>query len=88
MGRSLLVCLVALAASGCTPDLCARSSDCASGQVCSVAGLCAIPADASTDAHDASSTVSGDAPTTFNDADTHPAPDSVLPEVADDPRRR
>jgi hypothetical protein len=34
---------LALGAAGCTPDLCARNSDCATGLVCTAAGLCAKP---------------------------------------------
>ena len=37
-----IAAIVALAA-GCTPDLCARNSDCAVGLVCSAAGQCAKP---------------------------------------------
>ncbi len=41
---------IALLAAGCTPDLCSRHSDCASGMICTATGECAIPADASIDA--------------------------------------
>jgi hypothetical protein len=49
LGRAVAV-VAALIASGCTPELCARSSDCAGGLVCTVQGACAIPADAAIDA--------------------------------------
>jgi hypothetical protein len=38
-----LALALALAATGCTPDLCARNSDCATGLVCTAAGQCAKP---------------------------------------------
>lgn len=34
---------IALLAAGCTPDICARTSDCAVGLVCTTAGQCAKP---------------------------------------------
>ncbi len=34
---------IALLAAGCTPDLCARNSDCAVGLVCTTGGQCAKP---------------------------------------------
>jgi len=41
---------IALLAAGCTPDTCARHSDCATGLVCTSAGQCAKPpADAGDD---------------------------------------
>jgi hypothetical protein len=44
-----LALVVGLALSGCAPGLCGRSSDCASGYVCTTVGLCAVPpVDAST----------------------------------------
>jgi hypothetical protein len=45
----LALALAALAITACTPELCARTSDCATGQICTAAGLCAIPADAAVD---------------------------------------
>jgi len=33
--------------AGCTPAICSRSSDCASGLVCTTYGRCEIPVDAS-----------------------------------------
>jgi hypothetical protein len=41
---------IALLAAGCTPDICSRHSDCASGMICTATGECAIPADAGIDA--------------------------------------
>ncbi len=41
-----LVTSVGLA--GCTPQVCGRSTDCASGLVCTASGACLVPADAST----------------------------------------
>jgi hypothetical protein len=38
------IVLVIGLASGCRNDVCARKSDCASGLVCSAAGLCVAPA--------------------------------------------
>jgi len=63
MRRSLVALAAALIATGCTLGICARNSDCATGQVCTTAGACAIPADASVDgeAGDAGSTASSDA---------------------------
>ena len=55
--------------AGCTPEICGRSSDCASGLVCTTIGACVLPpADASTDdgtapSRDAAST------TTIRDGD-------------------
>jgi hypothetical protein len=43
MRCSALALVLALAAAGCTPDLCGRSSDCAVGLVCTSAGVCAKP---------------------------------------------
>ncbi len=61
--RSSLVA-IALLAAGCTPDLCSRHSDCATGLVCTTAGQCAKPpvdaGDGTTDGSAASSTT--DAP--------------------------
>jgi len=34
---------LALRATGCTPELCLRNSDCPSGMVCAVDGSCAVP---------------------------------------------
>jgi Cys-rich repeat protein len=48
MRRSLLVLALGVVAA-CTPELCARNSDCPSGQVCTAAALCVVPADASVD---------------------------------------
>jgi hypothetical protein len=50
---------IALLAAGCTPDICARHSDCATGLVCTAAGQCAKPpvdagGDGTTDASAAS----------------------------------
>lgn len=45
--RTSLVAL-ALLIAGCTPELCSRTSDCLRGQICTAAGQCAVPADAST----------------------------------------
>jgi hypothetical protein len=57
--------VVAVIPAGCTLGICARNSECATGQVCTTAGACAIPADASTDgqAGDAGSNELADAPT-------------------------
>jgi hypothetical protein len=38
--RAIAIALAALAAAGCTPELCGRNSDCAHGLVCTNAGLC------------------------------------------------
>lgn len=35
--------LVVLALGACTPDICGRTSDCASGLVCTTAGACVVP---------------------------------------------
>jgi hypothetical protein len=43
MRCSLLALALALAAAGCTPELCGRNSDCAYGLVCTNAGLCRPP---------------------------------------------
>jgi len=71
---SLMVSLVVAGIpAGCTLGICARNSECATGQVCTAAGACAIPADASTDgqANDAGSTALADASTdAAPDADT------------------
>jgi hypothetical protein len=45
-----LAIALAIAAIGCTPTLCSRTSDCAGGLVCTQAGACAIPVDTSGDA--------------------------------------
>lgn len=95
MRDSLLAFGLALIAAGCTPDICARSSDCSSGKVCVVSGLCAIPADASTDGHadDAGSTAIGDAPAALYDAVPDGSPDAPIAPIApvtqaSDARRR
>lgn len=69
MRRNLFVLVVALIAAGCTIGICARNSDCASGQVCNAAGSCAIPPDASVDggADDAGPTGAADAPPDASD---------------------
>lgn len=61
----------AIASAGCTPDICGRSSDCASGLICTTVGACVIPpADASTDDDAATTTTADDAATTpIRDAD-------------------
>jgi len=62
-----LALVIGIALSGCTPGMCGRSSDCASGYVCTTIGLCALPpVDASTVesqavAVDASVTITPDA---------------------------
>jgi len=74
----------ALAAAGCTKGICSRSSDCATGLVCTAQGICEVPADASTDdgggadgAADARSTPIGDA--FVEDAEGEPRPDGDEP---------
>jgi hypothetical protein len=53
---------IALLAAGCTPDICARHSDCAVGLVCTTAGKCARPpADASEGTTDGSAATAVDA---------------------------
>jgi len=47
--RIALTTALALAAAGCTKNICSRSSDCTTGLVCTSAGNCEVPADASTD---------------------------------------
>jgi hypothetical protein len=49
--RTRLAAIVALVrfAAGCAGGLCARSSDCATGMVCTVSGLCAVPSEAGVD---------------------------------------
>jgi hypothetical protein len=47
---------IALAAAGCTPELCGRNSDCAYGLVCTNAGTCQPPP---VDAGDGSTTDGG-----------------------------
>jgi len=50
----------ALGLGGCTPELCERNSDCASGQVCTAVGRCAVPGDAGGDGQsDAAATTAG-----------------------------
>jgi hypothetical protein len=49
MRTSLLVISLAAALVGCTPGICSRSSDCATGQICTPGGVCAVPADAGVD---------------------------------------
>ena len=42
--RAIAAIVLAIAcAAGCTPDLCARNSDCATGLICSAAGECVKP---------------------------------------------
>jgi hypothetical protein len=41
--------VLALVLAACTTGLCARNSDCAVGQVCTIAGQCAVPDDAGSD---------------------------------------
>jgi len=43
MRCSLLALALAIAAAGCTPDLCGRNSDCAYGLICTNAGTCKKP---------------------------------------------
>lgn len=43
MRSSMLALAIALAAAGCTPDLCGRTSDCAVGLVCTTVGTCKKP---------------------------------------------
>jgi hypothetical protein len=75
--------LSAVAAS-CTPGLCSRTSDCASGLVCTTVGDCAVPADASTGDDSASGTLE-DAPitTVIGDAAID-APDDALSDAFDE----
>ncbi|MBC7978649.1 MAG: hypothetical protein H7138_26995 [Myxococcales bacterium] len=40
--------VTSLGLGGCTPGVCGRSTDCASGLVCTTSGTCVVPADAST----------------------------------------
>jgi hypothetical protein len=86
MRRDRLALALALIAAGCTTDVCARSSDCTSGQVCTATGACTIPADASSDAGpgDAGAVATHDAHAPFDDAARDGTPDSVLPKVLDD----
>jgi hypothetical protein len=50
MRSSLAVALAfTLGLGACTPALCGRNSDCPSGQLCTAAGTCAVPADAGGD---------------------------------------
>src|SRR5207237_2175310 len=74
MRRSLVA--LALLAASCTPEVCARTSDCATGLVCTAAGLCRIPDEAGTDAA-VGSTVASDAPL-FSDAARDGTPDAQL----------
>lgn len=64
------VALVLALAAGCTKDVCSRSSDCTTGLVCTSAGNCEVPADASTD--DGGGT--GTLPDASIDADTTTTP--------------
>jgi hypothetical protein len=41
MFSRLLLAVVALA--GCTPGICGRTSDCATGYVCAASGACVLP---------------------------------------------
>jgi hypothetical protein len=65
-GRGVLVLVLALA-TGCTPAICGRTSDCSSGMVCTSIGACVVPADASVD--DGASTGAEISITPIRDAD-------------------
>lgn len=72
--RRVLLGLAALGASiaivaGCG-DLCARNSDCGSGMVCTVAGTCIIPPDATIDGGSGGTTVDAAVDADTTDADT------------------
>ena len=55
--------------AGCTPEICGRSSDCASGLMCTTVGACVVPpVDAGRDAGSATS-VDDATTTTIRDAD-------------------
>jgi uncharacterized protein (DUF1684 family) len=55
--------------AGCTPDICGRSSDCASGLVCTTIGACVVPpVDASTD-DGTTASIDAESTTTIGDAD-------------------
>lgn len=58
-----------IALAGCTPNICGRNSDCASGLICTTVGACIVPpVDASTD--DAAAPTEADAASTsIRDAD-------------------
>ena len=63
-----LALVAGIALSGCTPGICGRSSDCASGLVCTTVGACIVPpVDAGADDGVA---IASDAPVTIiRDAD-------------------
>jgi hypothetical protein len=79
---------LALIWAGCTPGLCARSSDCATGRVCTLAGACVVPADASVDGagagEDATVTKIGDASIDAPDDAPDDAPPDAPPDAAID----
>jgi len=63
MRCSLLALALAIAIGGCTPEICARSSDCSTGLTCTAKGRCAIVVDAGPDAPP-----DAEAPTAIRDA--------------------
>lgn len=103
VGRSTrLAAIVALVrfAAGCAGGLCARSSDCATGMVCTVSGLCAVPSEAGVDGGGGGGGATTDAPDAANDATpdaridatinaallaTEPCARAAYPCAADDP---
>lgn len=74
---------IALAAAGCTKEVCSRSSDCTTGLVCTTAGNCEIPVDASTgDGGTGSDATAVDA--ALPDSNTTPIGDAATDAFDDD----
>jgi len=76
-----LALAVAVLLAACTPAICSRSSDCATGLVCTTIGRCEVPVDASlVDAagHEAGATEIHDASI---DASTDDAPPDVTTDA-------
>jgi len=61
MARDLLAIVLAVLTAGCTSGVCARTSDCEAGQLCTAAGRCAVPADASIDGQGGDAAATSDA---------------------------
>lgn len=76
---------LALAGAGCTPEVCSRTTDCATGLVCTILGKCEIPADASLDGAGLDGGGgTGDGPATIIDARETPIGDAAVRDAATD----
>jgi hypothetical protein len=73
-----------LGAAGCTSGICSRSSDCSTGYICTSAGACEVPADASIDAADGGVTSDDAAETSIDAPDATTIGDASTADAFDD----